>query len=234
MTDRPTLRILSTDAPKTGVRRCVTAFTAETGQAVDIDLAPAPIIKERVTSGGEKPDIIVATLSVLNEFADTGLASPESIAPIGSVAVGVVVRNGAPEPNLSSVERFTQAVLAANAIVYNEASSGLYVAQMLDKIGVAGIIADKITVVPNGAAVMEYLVANAPLNAIGFGHITEIRLHDNLGTHLVGPLPEPIGRHTVYAVGLHTAAAMPDAARALIARMVSVKGMADFVASGVV
>ena len=234
MTDRPTLRILSTDAPKTGVRRCVTAFTAKTGQAVDIDLAPAPIIKERITSGGEKPDIIVATLSVLNEFADTGFADPESIAPIGSVAVGVVVRNDAPEPDLSSVESFTGAMLAADAIVYNKASSGLYVAQMLDRIGVAERIADKTTIVPNGAAVMEFLADKAPLNAIGFGHITEIRLHDNLGTHLAGPLPEAIGRHTVYAVGLHTTAAMPDAARALIARMVSAKGLADFVASGVI
>lgn len=234
MTDRPTLRILSTDAPKAGVRRCVTAFTSETGQSVDIDLAPAPIIKERVTSGGEEPDIVVATLSVLNEFADTGFAVPESILPIGSVAVGVVARNDAPEPNLSSVESFTEAVLEADAIVYNKASSGLYVAQMLDKIGVAERIADKITVVPNGAAVMEFLVSEAPLNAIGFGHITEIQLHNDLGTHLVGPLPEAIGRHTVYAVGLHTSAAMPDTARALIARMVSAKGKADFVASGVV
>lgn len=234
MTDCPTLRILSTDAPKTGVRRCVAAFAAETGQAVEIDLAPAPIIKERVTSGGEKPDIIVATLSVLNEFADAGFAIPESITPIGSVAVGVVVRNDAPEPDLTSVEGFAEAMLAANAIVYNKASSGLYVAQMLGKIGIAERIADKVSVVPNGAAVMEFLVNKAPLNAIGFGHITEIRLHDNLGTHLAGPLPEAIGRHTVYAVGLHTAAAMPDAARALISRMVSAKGLADFVASGVV
>jgi molybdate transport system substrate-binding protein len=234
MTDRPTLRILSTDAPKSGVRRCATAFTAETGQAVDIDLAPAPIIRERVTSGGATPDIIVATLAVLNEFADAGLAVPESIAPIGSVAVGVVVRNDAPEPDLSSVERFTGAVLAADAIVYNKASSGLYIARMLGDIGVAKTITDKITVVPNGAAVMEYLVGKAPRNAIGFGHITEIRLHDDLGTHLVGALPEAIGRHTVYAVGLHAAAAMPDAARALIARMESAKGTADFVASGVV
>lgn len=88
--------------------------------------------------------------------------------------------------------------------------------------------------VPNGAAVMEFLADKAPLNAIGFGHVTEIQLHDNLGTHLAGPLPETIGRHTVYAVGLHAAAAMPDAARALIARMVSAKGAADFAASGVV
>ncbi|MDH3236764.1 MAG: substrate-binding domain-containing protein, partial [Alphaproteobacteria bacterium] len=132
MTDYPTLRILSTDAPKTGVRRCVAAFAAETGQTVEIDLAPAPIIKERVTSGGEKPDIIVATLSVLIELADGGFAIPESITPIGSVAVGVVIRNDAPEPDLSSVERFAEAVLAADVIVYNKASSGLYVAQMLD------------------------------------------------------------------------------------------------------
>ncbi len=234
MSVRPAIRILSTDAPKLGVRRCATAFTADTGETVKIDLAPAPVIKERMTSDYAEVDILVATLSVMEELARAGIADPPSISPIGSVPVGVVIRRDAPAPNLSFVGTFVAALLEADAIVYNRASSGLYVAQMLEKLGISDEIATKIVIVPNGAAVMQYLGTDAPVSAIGFGHVTEIRLHEDLGTRLAGPLPKAIGRNTVYAVGLHSAAPNPTVARALIEQMISLEGKRIFQATGVV
>ena len=234
MNDARPIRILSADAPKIGLRRCVETFAVDTGQPFEIRLATAPVIKERVKSGITNADMVVAPLHVVEELASAGCVDPQSVSVIGSVTVGVVVRNGSREPDLSSVESFIRSLLAADAVVYNEASSGQYIARMLETLGLAEKVAAKTVVVRTGAAVMQRLAAESSGGAIGFGHVTEIRLHDDLGTHLVGPLPEAIGRATPYAAGLLAAASRPDAARTLIHFMVSAAGKEIFVVTGVV
>jgi molybdate transport system substrate-binding protein len=233
MTATPTLRILCAGAPKTGVRACAEAFSAASGEPFEIEFATAPVIRERVSTGAADADLVVAPLPVMQAFASAGHVDPEDLAAIGSVTVGVVVRDGAREPDLTTVEAFTEAVLAADAVVYNKASSGEYITRMLEKLGIADQVAAKTIRVPTGAAVMEALAARPAESAIGFGQITEIRLHDELGTHLVGPLPEAIGKTTTYAAGPLAGARRPDAARALAAFMASPDGKRLFVASGV-
>ncbi len=231
--DPDTIHILSTDAPKLGVRACAEMFLAKTGTGFDIDLATAPEVRKRVIAGDAWADIVIAPLTTLEELAALGRVDAQTVAPIGAVSVGVVVRDGAPEPDLSSVETFTDAVLAAGQVVYNRASSGIYVAEMMAKLGLSERIAGKTIIVPTGAAVMEHLLAHAPLNAIGFGHVTEIRLHDDHGTHLVGVLPAAIGRNTVYACALSSRAGTHVAAPDLLATMTSPAGKRAFEAVGV-
>jgi ABC-type molybdate transport system substrate-binding protein len=80
---------------------------------------------------------------------------------------------------------------------------------------------------------MEALAADRSGSAIGFGHATEIRLHDYLGTRLVGPLPGEIGRQTPYAAAPLAGAGQPDAARRLIDFMISPRGRQVFLDAGV-
>ncbi|HSR70803.1 MAG TPA: substrate-binding domain-containing protein, partial [Kiloniellales bacterium] len=85
-----------------------------------------------------------------------------------------------------------------------------------------------------GRGVLERLASSKSDNEIGFGQITEIRLNEDLGVHLVGPLPEPIGKTTDYAVAVLADAARPEDARKLVAFMISPEGKEIFVATGVV
>lgn len=234
MIDHAAIRILSAGAPITGVRKCAEANATATGQPFEIERATAPVIKERVGSRTADADVIVAPLVAMKEFASAGHIEPQSFSVIGSVTLGVVIRNGAREPDISSVESFTRTLLEADRVIYNLASSGQYIAATLDKLGLTDKIAARTAVVANGAAVMERLVKDATLDSIGFGQITEIRRHDHLGTHLLGPLPKAIGRETPYAVGFLTSASKPEIARRLVEFMVSNEGKRIFVASGVV
>jgi ABC-type molybdate transport system substrate-binding protein len=234
MIEPPAIRILSAGAPITGVHNCAEANANASGKLFEIERATSPVIKERVGSGTAEAEIVVAPLAAMEEFASAGHVEPQSVCVIGSITLGVVIRNGARESDISSVESFTQAVLGADRVIYNLASSGQYIAATLAKLGLTDKIAAKTIVVPNGAAVMERLVEDASLDDIGFGQITEIRRHDHLGTHLMGPLPEAIGRQTPYAVGLLTSAFKPEIARRLVDFMVSSEGKRIFVASGVV
>jgi molybdate transport system substrate-binding protein len=43
---------------------------------------------------------------------------------LGRVGVGVAVRAGAPVPDISNTEALKRAILAADSIVYNRASTG--------------------------------------------------------------------------------------------------------------
>ncbi len=228
------IRILSAGAPKTGVRKCAEAFTENTGQPFEIEFATAPVLRERVGSGAANADIIIAPVAAMEAFVAAGQVLSESVSAIGSVTAGVVVRNGAPEPDLTSVEAFKQDLIAADGLVYNLASSGQYIVKMIEGLGIADEVAAKTVRVASGGAVMEHLADGPVANVIGFGQITEIRLHEDLGVHLAGPLPEAIGKVTTYAVGLLTDAASPDAARPLVDFMASADGKQVFVATGVV
>lgn len=232
MSENQAIRILSAGAPKAGVRKCAEAFQAKTGQAFDVEFATAPVLKERVGSGSAAADIIIAPVGALEGFTKAGQAVDGIGAVIGSVTAGVVVRNGAPEPDLASVEAFIQALLKAETLVHNEASSGQYIAKMIEGLGIGDQVAAKTVRVRTGAAVMEYLAASDGA-AIGFGQITEIRLHEKLGVHLVGPLPDAVGKVTTYGVGLLSDASNPHAARPLIDFMISADGKGIFEATGV-
>ena len=111
---------------------------------------------------------------------------------MGRVGLGVAVRPGAPVPDISSSEALKRSVLQAESIVFNRASTGIYLENLLKKMGVYEQVEAKTTRYPDAAAVMEHLLKGKG-KEFGFGPITEILLQREKGLKLVGPLPE-IGR----------------------------------------
>lgn len=221
MADQTTrIRILSAGAPKGGVGACAETFASSAGAEVSVEFATAPVLRERIESGRADADIVVAPVADLQRFEDAGATVAGTAVPVGSVKAGVAVRAGAPVPDISSAAAFEQALLAADEVVYNEASSGRYIADLLKRLGLLDALRDKTVLVPNGAAAMKYLAGSSGA-VIGFGQIPEIRRFTDEGVALVGPLPEPLGKTTGYAAGLLAGAASPDAARALLDFMAS-------------
>lgn len=226
------VRILSAGAPKAGVSACAEAFARESGQKVDISFATAPILRERIEAGEAGADIVVAPLAAMEAFARDGRLAAGPRVPVGSVKAGVAIRDGAPVPDIASVESLKQALLAADAVVYNEASSGQYIAEMIGRLGLADALAARVLRLANGAAVMTHLTGDPTGRAIGFGQIPEIRRFEDRGVRLVGPLPEAIGKTTTYAAGLLAGAATHDNARALLDFMGSVEATRIYAESG--
>ncbi len=216
MTDQTErIRILSAGAPKGGVAACADAFAAATGIAVAVEFATAPVLRERVEGGAANADIVVAPVPDLEHFESSGLTVAGTAVPVGAVRAGVATPAGAPAPDISSAAALERTLLDADAIVYNEASSGRYIAEMVKQLGLAEALASKTVRVPTGAAAMEYL-AGSTGTVIGFGQIPEIRRFTEAGVALVGPLPAPLGKTTSYAAALLSDAATPEAARDLL------------------
>ena len=211
------IRILSAGAPKLGVARCASSFTRKTGHEVDVAFATAPVLRERVERGEAAADLLVAPVSLMDDCVAGGHVERGTDIIIGSVTAGVAVRDGVPPPDISSVEAFKTALLAADAVFYNMASSGQHIADMIERLGLAKELAGKTERLPSGSGVMVRLAEGKAPSEIGFGQITEISRFEGGGVVLVGPLPHEVGKKTTYAVGLLAGAT--DHARALLAFM---------------
>ena len=231
---RSPIEVLSTGAPKGGVSGCSTAFQEQTGRAVVVNFVTAPVLRDQVDAGSAQADVIVAPVARMDGFEAAGNVMPAIRTVLGSVKAGVVIRKGAAEPDLSSAETLKAAILAADSIVYNLATSGQYIAQMMEKLGVADAVKDKVVTVPNGSAVMMHLADSPVENEIGFGQLTEIRVLEDRGiaVQLVGALPAAVENVTTYCAGIFAKAADPAAAKELVAFMASAEGQAICRASG--
>ena len=164
------ITVLNAGAPKTGVARCAEAFAEARGRHVAVMFATAPAIREAMQSGDCACEVVIAPVPAMQAFEQAGRIVAASTLVIGKIKAGVVVRNGAPTPNITTVESLTAACRAADSLLYNEAPSGQRIAEMMVQLGIADEVADKTVRVPTGRAVMEHLAQSRAAREIGFGH----------------------------------------------------------------
>src|SRR6267143_6629245 len=222
------IRVLSAGAVEPGLRAAAGAFKKQTGNDVNITFNTAPEIRKRI-AGGEAFDVVIAPPAALEEFAGKVAADR---ANLGRVGLGVAVRPGAPVPDISSGEALKRSVLAAESIVFNRASSGIYFENLLKKMEIYGEVQAKTTRYADGAAVMEHVLKGKG-REIGFGPVTEILQHRDKGLKLVGPLPPEVQNYTSYSAAPMTAAANSELARVLVRYLGSPESKALFVGAGI-
>ncbi|PWC54162.1 hypothetical protein TSO221_08930 [Azospirillum sp. TSO22-1] len=174
--------------------------------------------------------MLLAPPAVLDEAA--AKLAPDAHAEVGKVGVGVAVRDGAPKPDVSSAEALKAGVRGAESLIFNQASTGVYVEGLLQKLGLWDEAKGKTTRYPDGAAVMEHLIRGKGAE-VGFGAITEIMLYRGKGLTFVGPLPAEVQNHTRYAAAALAGAPNPEGARAFVRFLGSPEAKALLVANGV-
>jgi len=228
-----TLKLLSAGAVKRGVAQLAEAFARDRSCKVEVEFMQVPRLRKRVAAG-EKADVIVATAGAMEEFAASGKIVADTRALLGRSRVGVVVHQNAPTPDVHDTEAFQRALQSASAVVRNDASSGLYIAELLDKLGLTAQLGNRIVVVNSGSAIIT-AVAERGAGAIGMGQISEIRVMIDKGcpVKLVAPLPEAIQNVSTYYAAAATASSAPDAAAALVRELTSAAAKKSFAATGI-
>ena len=227
------LKVLSAGAVKRGVAQIGKAFERESGNKVAIEFATAPEIRQRVAAG-ETADVIVAPPAVLDDIAKQGKIVTESRGFVGRSRMGVVVHAKTAAPGLGDTVAFKKALLGATAVVHNKASSGIYAAKLLEKLGLKEALGSKIVVVETGAAIMEYVAAHPP-SAIGLAQISEVMVMIDKGcaVRLAAPLPDEIQNVTNYDAAAIAGSKSPDAARKLAGSLASDAAKKIFAATGI-
>ena len=208
------VKVLSAGAVRAIVTDLAEAFHQETGHTVTLAFGTVGVIRQKLTAG-EPVDVVIMSDAAIDETARQGAVVPGTRTDIARTGMGVAVREGAPKPDISTVEAFKQALLKAKSVGYIDpasgGSSGIYVAGLLDKLGIAEQIKPKAKL-QKGGHVSDLVKAGEA--EIGIHQTSEIV--GQAGVTLVGPLPKDIQNYTTYAVGLGSGAKQAEAARAFI------------------
>jgi molybdate transport system substrate-binding protein len=201
-----------------GLIAAAPAFRAISAHDIKVEYAIASELRRRV-GGGEAADVLFAPVAVVRELTEAGRLAADGQVAAGRVGAGVVARNGAPLFDISSAEALKRSLLAAERIIYNRASSGVYIGTRLIRYD-------------DGTAVMHHLMQGSG-REFGFGGITDILLYRDKGLRLVGPLPEEIQNYTAYTAAMVAATTQREAATAFLRYLASAEGRALFAANGI-
>jgi molybdate transport system substrate-binding protein len=224
------VRVLSPSALHSSLEAIVAAHRARGGGEVVLAFETAPALAGRL-AGGEAADVVIAPPKVMDELAGLGKVRAEGRFLLGRAGVGVCVRAGVPFPDVSSVEALKRAVLAADVVFHTQASSGLYVAQLLERLGLAARLAGRIRSCRDAKETFTRLL-DSPGRDIGFGGLPEIRRWHERGLRLVAPLPPEVQNDTPYFAALSADPAAGSRAAAFFAFLAGAEAREIVLANG--
>jgi molybdate transport system substrate-binding protein len=208
------IKVLTAGAFKQVLLALLPEFEKQSGHKVTVDNDTVGALTKRIEAG-EGFDLAVLTPGALDSLSNKGKFAPGSGRNLARVGIGVVVKEGTPKPDIGSVEAFKKALLAAKSIAYIDpaagGSSGIYVAGLLDKLGIAAEVKGKSKLIPGGAVAEHVAKGEAELGIHQISEILPVK-----GVTLVGPLPADIQNYTIYAAGIGGSVKEPDAANALL------------------
>jgi molybdate transport system substrate-binding protein len=208
------LKVLSAGAFKQIVVALAPEFEKATGHKLVIENETVGALVKKI-DGGAHFDVTFLSPGAVDDLAKKGKIAEGSRVNIARVGVGVMVRDGAPKPDIGSVDAFKKALLAAKSVAYIDpasgGSSGIYVAKLLDQLGIADQIKPKAKL-KHGGYVADLIVSGeAELGVHQISEIVPVK-----GVTLVGPLPKEIQNYTTYAAGISAAPGDAEGAKALV------------------
>ena len=209
------IKVISGGAFKQVLNALAEQYQKESGNKLDLTYRTVGQHLKLIKSGEEPFDVAVLTPDAIDGLIKDGKVVAGSRADLAKTGVGVVVKAGAPLPDIGSVDAFKRTLLAAKSVAYIDpaagGSSGIYVGKLLERLGIAEEVNAKAKLI-HGGAVADH-VADGEAE-IGIHQISEILAVK--GAVLVGPLPAEIQNFTVYSAGVGTAAKDGAAASALV------------------
>jgi molybdate transport system substrate-binding protein len=192
------------------------AYTERTGQAVVIESVGGVDAAKRVQAA-EAFDVVILASDAIDKLIVAGHLRADSKVDLVHSGVAVAVRAGASQPDIASEAAVRQAVLAARTLSYSTGPSGVALAQLFERWGIAAQIKDHLVTAPPGVPVGS-LVAKGEV-ALGFQQLSEL-IHV-AGISIVGPLPTAIQITTTFSAAMTTGCTRAPDVRALL----------DFIAS---
>jgi molybdate transport system substrate-binding protein len=207
------------------------AFAHSSGSRLVYVTDTTGALQKRLASG-ERADVIAVAAPGMDALQKDNRLVAGTRVDMARALIGVAVRAGAASPDLSTVDTFKAALLAARSVSYvNPASggtSGTYFDGLLRRMGIADAMKPKIVFRMQGSEVADAVAKGEAELGITFTS----ELQPNKGVKVAGTLPAAIQLPTIYAAALVAGAPNADAARAFLRRLAGPEGRAAVTKAG--
>jgi molybdate transport system substrate-binding protein len=184
-------------------------FERATGHRLHV-YSGLPTDFERRIAAGDTFDLVISGSGPVDNWITEGKILAATRTDIARSGIGVEVRAGARKPDVGSVEAFTRALLDAKSIAFLRVGSGIHIASVLERLGIAEAVTSKVTR-PESDIVSE-LVAKGEVE---LGLVVMTQILTTPGVDLVGPLPSELQSYVVFTAGASASSKVPAAAAEL-------------------
>ena len=212
----PPLTGISSMATRGVLAELALLYGQQRGLAVQIEATGGVDAAKRVLAG-EGFDLVVLAADAIERLIAAGRVLPGSRVDLVRSGVAVAVRAGAALPEIRTESALRSAVLAAHSVGISTGPSGVQLAQLFERWGMADQIRSRTVIAPPGVPVGA-LVARGEV-ALGFQQLSE--LIPLVGIHIVGPLPADVQINTLFSAGVCSSSVQPQAVQALLGFLAS-------------
>jgi molybdate transport system substrate-binding protein len=222
------IRVLASNGVREALLELAPAFERATGHKLVISFSLAAALKRQIEAG-EAFDLAILTSAGIDDLAKQGKVDAGSRAAIARSGVGIGIKKGGPRPDIGTPGALRRTLLAAKSITWaKEGASGIYFANLLERIGIAEQMKPKAVVAASGAEVGK-LVAGGQVE---LGVILVNELMAAPGVEVLGPLPAELQNYTVFHAGVGVGSKDSSAAKALVKFLTTPAAGAVFRAKG--
>jgi molybdate transport system substrate-binding protein len=207
---------ISSMATREVLAELVPAFERQSGRVVAFESVGGVDAARRIGSG-EPFDAVVLASEAIDKLIGAGRIVAGSKVDLARSGIAVAVRSGAPRPEIGSEEAVRRAVQSARSVGCSTGPSGVALAALFERWGIAAAIKDRIVQAPPGEPVGA-LVARGEVE-LGFQQLSEL-MHLS-GVDVIGPLPPAIQIVTTFSAGICTCSTQGNAVRSLLDFMTS-------------
>src|SRR5262245_40134873 len=144
--DAAELKVISAGAVRSVIGGMIDEYSRQTGTKFNFTVGPTGMLR-KVIASGEPADLIIASAPLMAELEQTGKMSPGSRVDLGQIGLGVVIREGAPVPDVRTPEAFKQALINARSIAFTEPERGgtstLHLMALAERFGIKDLVVKK-------------------------------------------------------------------------------------------
>ncbi len=214
------VKVIAAGAVRGLIAQVIDDYSKQTGQKFDFTIGTTGQLRNIIGSG-QHADLIIVSVPLMGELEKTGKLTPGSRADLGRVGIGVVVREGAPVPDVSTSEKLKAALVAARSIAYTNpaegGTSGIHFTKVANEFGIGDAVAKKAVLTKGGReAAIEVVEGRAEMAIVFISEAMAIK-----GTKLAGLLPPAQQEYSAYATAIPASSTDPAAARAFITALTS-------------